>query len=189
DNATNNRANVNISGGADIAQYYISLGYYNETGQFKTEDIDSYNSTLKYDRFNFTSNLNVNVSPTTKLDFGLNGFLSNYNEPARGKNAIFNLATQHSPHTTPVQYSNGLWPFIKGTSEISYKEMYHSESNNSYDKTLRSTLRVNRCLELIIVGLSATGLFGLDVTLRNRVVRSGTLSAYYAGGRDGNGGL
>ncbi|WP_138090893.1 hypothetical protein [Sphingobacterium daejeonense] len=57
DNATNSRANLNITGGADIAQYYISLGYYNETGQFKTEDIESYNSSLKYDRFNFTSNL------------------------------------------------------------------------------------------------------------------------------------
>ena len=189
DNATNNRANVNISGGADIAQYYISLGYYNETGQFKTEDIDSYNSTLKYDRFNFTSNLNVNVSPTTKLDFGLNGFLSNYNEPARGKNAIFNLATQHSPHTTPVQYSNGLWPFIKGTTENPYKAMTQSGINNSYDNTVRSNLRLTQELDFITEGLSATGLFAFDVTLRNRLVRARTLPSYYAEGRDENGEL
>src|SRR5690606_38505111 len=65
DHATNNRANLNITGGADVAQYYISLGYYRETGQFKTEEIDSYNSALKYDRFNFTSNLNVNISART----------------------------------------------------------------------------------------------------------------------------
>lgn len=189
DNATNSRANVNITGGADIAQYYISLGYYNETGQFKTEDIENYNSSLKYDRFNFTSNLNVNVSPSTKLDFGLNGFLSNFNEPARGKNAIFNLATQYSPHTTPVQYSNGLWPFIKGTTENPYKAMTQSGINNSYENIVRSNLRLTQELDFLTEGLSVTGLFAFDVALRNNLKRERTLPSYFAEGRDENGEL
>lgn len=189
DNATNNRANVNITGGADIAQYYISLGYYNETGQFKTEDIENYNSNLKYDRFNFTSNLTVNISSSTKLDFGLNGYLSNYNEPARGKDHIFALATQYSPHTTPVQYSNGLWPFITGTTENPYKAMTQSGINNRYDNIVRSNLRLTQELDFITEGLNVTGLYAFDVSLRNSLTRARTLPSYFAEGRDEEGEL
>lgn len=189
DHATNNRANLNISGGADVAQYYISLGYYRETGQFKTEDIDTYNSSLKYDRFNFTSNLNVNISARTKLDFGLNGFLSNFNEPARGRDQIFVLATQFSPHITPVQYSNGLWPFVKGTTENPYKAMTQSGINNRYDNVVRSNLRLTQELDFITEGLKASGLFAFDVNLENNLTRSRSLPSYFAEGRDAEGNL
>lgn len=189
DNATNSRANLNITGGADIAQYYISLGYYNETGQFKTEDIESYNSSLKYDRFNFTSNLTVNISPKTKLDFGLNGFLSNFNEPARGRDQIFALATQYSPHITPIQYSNGLWPFVKGTTENPYKAMTQSGINNKYNNVVRSNLRLTQDLDFITEGLKVNGLFAFDVTLDNILKRSRNLPSYFAEGRNEDGEL
>jgi len=189
DNATNSRANLNITGGADIAQYYISLGYYNETGQFKTEDIESYNSSLKYDRFNFTSNLTVNISPRTKLDFGLNGFLSNFNEPARGRDQIFALATQYSPHITPIQYSNGLWPFVKGTTENPYKAMTQSGINNKYNNVVRSNLRLTQDLDFITEGLKVNGLFAFDVTLDNILKRSRNLPSYFAEGRNEDGEL
>ena len=188
-NAANSRANVNITGGADVAQYYISLGYYNETGQFKTEDIESYNAALKYDRFNFTSNLGVNISKRTKLDFGINGFLSNYNEPARGRDQIFALATQYSPHITPIRYSNGLWPLVKGTTENPYKAMTQSGISNKYNNVVRSNLRLTQDLDFITEGLKVNGLFAFDVTLDNNLKRSRNLPSYFAEGRDENGAL
>nr|WP_315402037.1 TonB-dependent receptor [uncultured Sphingobacterium sp.] len=188
-NATSNRANVNITGGADIAQYYLSLGYYNETGQFKTEDIDSYNSALKEDRFNFTSNLTVNVTSKTKIDFGINGYLKNYNEPARGRDNIFALATQASPHIIPVRYSDGSWPFVKGASENPYKALTQSGINNRYENTVRSNLRLTQQLDFITEGLSTSGLFAFDVLLRSTLSRSRNLPSYFAEGRDAEGKL
>ncbi len=188
-NATNNRANVNITGGADIAQYYLSLGYYNETGQFKTEDIDTYNSALKEDRFNFTSNLTVNVTPNTKIDFGINGFLKNYNEPARGRDYIFALATQTSPHVIPVQYSDGSWPFVKGATENPYKALTQSGINNRYDNVVRSNLRLTQQLGFLTEGLSANGLFAFDATVQSVLSRVRNLPSYFAEGRDDEGNL
>src|SRR5690606_14731839 len=188
-NATNNRANVNITGGADIAQYYLSLGYYNETGQFKTEDIDTYNSALKEDRFNFTSKLTVNVTPNTKIDFGINGFLKNYNEPARGRDYIFALATQTSPHVIPVQYSDGSWPFVKGATENPYKALTQSGINNRYDNVVRSNLRLTQQLGFLTEGLSANGLFAFDATVQSVLSRVRNLPAYFAEGRDDEGNL
>ena len=189
DFAGNRRANVNITGGADVAQYYISLGYYGETGQFKTEDIDSYNSALKYDRFNFTSNLGVNVFKNTKLDFGINGYLTNYNRPARGRDAIFSLASQAAPHITPIQYSNGLWPMVKGTTENPYKAMTQSGIANTYNNVVRSNLRLTQDLGMVTEGLKATGMFAFDVNLENILTRSRNLPSYFAEGRDAEGNL
>lgn len=187
--AWNNRVNLNINGGADLAQYYISLGYYKENGQFRTEDIENYNSSLKYDRFNFASNLNINIAKGTKLEFGLNGYLSNYNEPAQGKAQIFDLATSISPHIVPKQYSNGLWPLINGITENPYKVMTQSGISNSYDNIVRSNLRLTQELDFITTGLKASGLFAFDISVENNLKRSRTLPSYFAEGRDENGEL
>ena len=189
DYAGNNRANVNITGGADVAQYYISLGYYSETGQFKTGNVETFNSELKYDRFNFTSNLGVNLFQNTRLDFGLNGFLTNYNRPARGRDAIFGLASQTAPHIIPVQYSDGSWPFVKGTTENPYKAMTESGIANTYNNIVRSNLRLTQDLGFMTPGLKATGMFAFDVSLENILTRSRNLPSYYAEGRDADGNL
>ncbi|MFZ4262675.1 SusC/RagA family TonB-linked outer membrane protein [Sphingobacterium sp. HJSM2_6] len=188
-NATNNRANLNITGGADIAQYYLSLGYYNETGQFRTADIENYNSALKEDRFNFTSNLTVNVTPNTKIDFGINGYLKNFNEPARGRDYIFALATQTSPHVIPVQYSTGEWSFVKGATENPYKALTQSGINNRYDNVVRSNMRLTQQLGFITEGLSANVLFAFDATVESILTRSRNLPSYFAEGRDPDGNL
>lgn len=187
--AGSNRANLNITGGADIAQYYLSLGYYRETGQFKTEDIASYNSELKEDRFNFTSNLTINITPKTKIDFGLNGYLKNFNQPSWGRDNIFAAASMAAPHVMPIQYSDGSWPMVKGATENPYKALTQSGVSNIYNNVVRSNLRLTQRLDMITEGLSTSGLFAFDATLYSELIRARTLPSYFAEGRDDEGNL
>jgi len=189
DFGTNKRLTVNISGGSENATYYISTGYYGETGQFKTADVDAFNSELKYDRFNFTSNLNVNVTKSTKIEFGVNGFITNYNRPAVGVNQIFNLATQTAPHIIPARYSNGQWPQLQGTPASPYMALTQSGVTNEINNTVRSNLRVSQDLNSILDGLSATAMFAFDVNSFNGTTRNRTLPTYWATGRDEQGEL
>lgn len=189
DFGTNKRLTVNISGGSEKATYYISTGYFGETGLFKTGDVEAFNSELKYDRFNFTSNLNVNVTKSTKIDFGVNGFITNYNRPAAGVSQIFNLATQTAPHIIPAQYSNGQWPQLQGTPASPYMALTQSGVTNEINNTVRSNLRVSQDLNSIIDGLSATAMFAFDVNSFNGTTRSRTLPTYWATGRDEQGEL
>lgn len=48
-NAINQQYNVSISGGADIANYYASVGYYNERGTTVGTGFERFNATLKTD--------------------------------------------------------------------------------------------------------------------------------------------
>ena len=60
----NRRGNINIRGGVPNANYYASLSYYGETGMTRNFKLENYNTQMKYDRYNFTSNLNL--KPTSK---------------------------------------------------------------------------------------------------------------------------
>ncbi|MBJ7882132.1 SusC/RagA family TonB-linked outer membrane protein [Gelidibacter salicanalis] len=189
DFGSNDRVTLNVGGGSESAQYYLSAGYYGESGLFKTENIDSYNSELKLNRFNFTSNLNLNITRNTKLDFGINGYITDYNRPAYGVNTIFNIATASSPHTIPSQYSNGQWPQIKGTLQSPYMALTQSGVTNQASNTIRSNLRVTQELDMVLDGLSATAMFAYDVNNSTNLTRSRNLQTYFATGRDDEGNL
>ncbi|UKJ08483.1 SusC/RagA family TonB-linked outer membrane protein [Solitalea lacus] len=186
----NNRFTLNVSGGSENANYYISAGYFGEVGQFKRDAVQSYNSTLKLDRFNFTSNVGVNVTKTTKLDLGITGYVSNVNAPGYNSgnvNGIFNAATQTAPHIIPTRYSNGQWPQLSGTEASPFMYLTQSGFTNTYKNQIRSNIKVNQDLSQIITGLSASAMFAVDVNATNNLIRTRKLPTYYANALDGRG--
>jgi TonB-linked SusC/RagA family outer membrane protein len=184
DFGTNNRATLNINGGSENATYYISAGYFGEVGQYKRDKVQAFNSSLKQDRFNFTSNVSVNITPSTKLDLGVNGFITNLNRPAYGVNDLFKLVADSAPHVIPPQYSNGQWPQLQGAVISPLMALNQSGVVNTYNNAVRSNLRVNQDFGMLVKGLSATGMFAFDVNSTNSVTRSRTLQTYYALSRD-----
>ncbi|WP_129716700.1 TonB-dependent receptor [Pedobacter sp. SYP-B3415] len=186
----NRRATLNINGGSENAAYYISAGYYNEVGMFKRDQVQSYNSALKLDRFNFTSNVDVNLTRSTKLAFGLTGFITNLNQPAFGVNRIFELSTQTAPHVIPAgRYSNGQWPQLAGTEQSPSMALTQSGVTNTYNNTIRSNIKVTQDLEWLTKGLNISGMFAFDVNIDNNLSRSRTLQTYWATGRGADGNL
>ena len=59
--------NLNISGGSNAARYFVSVGYLNQEGIFKTEEKTT---NFGYNRFNLRSNLDLDV--TDDLTFSIN---------------------------------------------------------------------------------------------------------------------
>ena len=185
----NNRATLNVRGGSDNATYYISAGYYGEVGMFKRDEVQSYNSTLKMDRFSFTSNVGVNITKTTKLDLGVNGFITNINQPGYGVNELFALATSSAPHIIPTRYSNGQWPQLPGTLPSPLMALTQSGVTTTYNNTVRSNLKVAQELNMITKGLNFSALFAFDVNVNNNLNRTRTVQTYFGNTRDTEGNL
>lgn len=188
----NKRATLNVSGGSENSNYYISAGYFGEEGQFKTDNIQSYNSSLKLDRFNFTSNVEMNVTKSTKLALGINGFVTNMNQPASnitGVDNIFALATSAAPHVIPAQYSNGQWPQKVGTLPSPFMVLTQSGITNSSTSTIRSNIKATQDLGSIVKGLNFSTKFAFDLNTYLNYTRSRTVQTYFANGRDANGNL
>ena len=69
--SNNTRANVNVSGGTSSVKYYISGGFYNENGLFKTDPTADYNTGIYYRRFNFRANVDVKLTRHTSMNVNL----------------------------------------------------------------------------------------------------------------------
>ena len=76
--------NVNISGGTDRIRYFISAGAYTQGGLFKEFDLP-YNLSYQYNRFNYRSNLDIDVTKTTTLTMNIAGNVNNASKPYTGQ--------------------------------------------------------------------------------------------------------
>ena len=174
-------ANLNASGGVENAQYYVSLGYFNESGFLKTDELAKYNSSLKYNRYNFTSNLNLRVTKTTKLDVGLQGFFSNGNYPGINTGDIFQSAMDAAPVAYPVMYPGGFVPgqSSNGGFRNPYADLTRRGYRNEFKNQLYSNIRATQDLGIFTKGLSATLMFAFDAYNQNYITRSKREDTYY----------
>ncbi len=186
----NRRARVNASGGSENAQYYLSMGYYDEHGLYKTDKLANYNSAIKFTRYNFTSNLSLKVTKNTKVDFGASGYISNGNFPGNSADAIWNAAYLLPPILIPPVYSNGLNSQIR-TGDIfnPYNLLTQSGYVTEFRSQLWSNIRVTQDLGAILPGLSATAMFSFDNYNTHYISRTKSVDGYLATGRDSTGKL
>jgi len=187
---SNRRARVNANGGSENAQYYLALGYYDEDGLYKTDGLANYNSAIKFSRFNFTSNLTLNITKTTKVDFGASGWISNGNYPGTSTESIWNAAYLLPPIIIPPVYSNGLNSQIRtGDVNNPYNLLTQSGYVTEFRSQLWSNIRVTQDLGMLVKGLSATAMFSFDNYNAHTISRTKSVDGYLATGRDANGNL
>ncbi|GGH64184.1 SusC/RagA family TonB-linked outer membrane protein [Filimonas zeae] len=185
----NRRANVNASGGSERATYYLSVGYYNETGLYKTDELAQYNSAIRFTRYNFTSNLSLKLFNNTKVDFGASGWISDANYPGRGAQDIWNAAYIMPPTIIPVRYSNGLIPQARGEEANPYDMLTQSGYINNTHSQLWSNIRVTQDMGNLVKGLSVYGMFSFDNYNYHQISRTKTVDTWFATNRDADGKL
>ncbi|MEC5142900.1 TonB-dependent receptor [Chitinophaga sp. 212800010-3] len=187
---SNKRANVNLRGGTDITNYYVSVSYYDEVGLFKRDDLARYNSDIKFTRYNFTSNLNMRVTKTTRLEFGVQGYIGNGNFPGTGTNTIFESAITLPPIVHPPKYSDGRIAGQRtGSVANPYDQLTQSGYVTEFRNQLFSNIRLRQDLDFIVKGLSFTSMFSFDTYNEHRMARTKTVDNWLATGRDANGQL
>ncbi|SFK89876.1 SusC/RagA family TonB-linked outer membrane protein [Proteiniphilum acetatigenes] len=100
----NQRYNLNINGGGKVAQYYLSASYNKDNGILEVDKRNNFNNNISIDRYNLTTNINLNLTPTTKASFKMNGVFERYNGPIQSGNEIFNNVMNGNPVDFPKYY-------------------------------------------------------------------------------------
>ena len=165
----NRRVNVNVRGGSEKVAYYASVSYFNETGMTVTDkNIDTYDSKMKYSRYNFTTNLNIDVTPTTKVEIGAQGYLGEGNYPAISSADLYNAAMSISPVEYPKMFFVNGEAYVPGTStNNNFNNPYSQATRRGYDNLTKnqiySNLRVTQNLDMLTKGLKLTTMYAFDV--------------------------
>ena len=97
-------ANYNVSGGSQRVKYFLSLGYSHEGSIFK--DFSEWsNANFRYDRINYRSNLDFDVTRSTKLSVKVGGVLGIKDTPTdKTGSGMFNMMYSASPMMYPAYY-------------------------------------------------------------------------------------
>jgi TonB-linked SusC/RagA family outer membrane protein len=103
--STNNKkANINLSGGGQVATYYVALGVDKESGLLKVDKKNNFNNNIDIGRYNIRSNVLFKLTPTTKLDTRLQSRFERYNGPFASATSIFNMVMNINPVDFPAVY-------------------------------------------------------------------------------------
>lgn len=95
--------NMNVDGGTDKANYFFNLGYMKQDGLFKSGDLD-------YDRYNFRSNVNVNITKRFRAQVLTSGHIDRKNQPFQDLWTIFKYAWNQVPINQIYANNNPLYP-------------------------------------------------------------------------------
>ena len=183
DYAQNHRVNLNISGGGDVAQYYLALSHINESGLLKVEPLNNFNNNINIKRSNLRANVNVNLSKTTKIATKYYSLFERYNGPTTSANDIFGMVVQANPANFPKVYSpdentmnfNHSLFGNKGNGGFPnpYAEMVKGYKDRFSNTTL-AQFSVEQNLDAITEGLRLRGMASVRTFLSNENQRSFT---------------
>ena len=180
--ATSRRANFSARGGSENSTFYVSLAYYDENSLMKTDPNASYNASTRFKRYNFTSNIDMNWTKTTKFELGVQGYITSTNYPAvpatfgynglnqyapSGANApqqIFSDIMQTSPVLYPTMYPGELAPGVsnQGAQPNPYVELTQTGFQNLFSNQLYTNARLTQDFSPLIKGLSAYFMYSYD---------------------------
>ena len=188
----NQRYTLNVRGGSERARYFVSGAYFHETGIFKNNNLEDYDTNIGLTRYNLRSNIDIDVTKSTLLSIDLSGQYTQANQPGKDSNEIFSKISLSPPHLIPMVYSDGT---VSSPSEPTsnilnpYNLVAHTGYGKSWKTSIQSTVKLQQKLDFITKGLSWMGRISFDSYSAYSMTRTKTTSAYYATGRDENGKL
>ncbi|WP_417885795.1 SusC/RagA family TonB-linked outer membrane protein [Zunongwangia sp.] len=113
DYTINESLNLSASGGSEKARYYISGTYTVDNGVLDVEGINNFNSNIKLRNYSLRSNVNLQLTPTTKARVNIYGQFDDFNGPVGGGKGIFNKAVWSNPVAFPAIYPADYLPYIE----------------------------------------------------------------------------
>lgn len=167
DFAQDYRVNLSVRGGSETTKYFGSLAFQSVNDIFDGSKYDNnkgYLGEYRYDRFNYRTNLDFDITSTTEFSVSLGGFLGIRETPS-GLNTVTNGIYEIPPNAYTPYYPDGLY----GQAFLDIFGLTNSIvslSNTGYNKF--TTFEVNtdfilkQKLNFIAEGLTLEGRFSLD---------------------------
>ena len=163
------KANANVSGGDDIAKYYVSLGYFKNGGLYKNTDMnDGYSTNINADNVSFRSNLDINVNKNWSVALDLSGQVYQINRPISSSATIWDAIYKYPTHMFPTYVQEGVY----GGTSIYQNNPSGSINARGYrrvnNRELTSTLTTKYDFGDVVKGLSAGLRYASDNFYQNQ---------------------
>jgi TonB-linked SusC/RagA family outer membrane protein len=198
DNTDVSRYTINFRGGGERVKFFVSGAYYTENGLYNSNTVENYDANLKYERYNLRSNIDMELSKTTKMSIDMSGYFVKQNAPLTTADNLWSIISMAPRYLFPMVYSDGAFsehPVYSAGSVGSAERAnpYNLLNNMGYTKnwevTVQSRVNLVQDLDVVTKGLSWRGSVSFDAVTQGRLNRSKEANSFYATGRDTDGNL
>ena len=175
--------NYNLRGGTDRVKYYVSVGYTNE-GSLVKRLSEWKNCTFNYQKINYRSNIDIDVTKSTKLSLKIGGSTGISSRPGTNSDggvsvgSLFTYMYMASPMMFPAYYPASIMEQIPdwnypGVAEDRLAQQGMSYIQNPYSvmatgdflqtttNKLNTDIHLTQNLDFITKGLSLKGMASL----------------------------
>lgn len=172
------KISATIQGGSKKIKYFGSLAYMHEGDMFRDYDNGKpYDPNYDFDRFNFRSNVDFDLTKTTRLKFDLAGFFSRKNtnwnnegSTSRADQWMYSAAYFLAPNMFLPMYSDGKWGAYADGANSSTNPLaavYNLGLRQTRATQINARFAVEQDLSFITKGLKASIQATYDNTIRS----------------------
>lgn len=198
------KVSANISGGGKFARYFTALSFYNQDGQYKLNpgqydwvpsEVGKFGKNINYKRYNFRTNVDMDITTTTVVSVGLQGNVIENTTPfgdsgeiTNGSNNIYRDIINAAPNAMPVRYRDGKLAGVDGLNNP-YNDLTQRGYTRTMGNSLRANISVDQDLKFITEGLSAKLVYAYDYHNTTIEERSRGINYFQATSREETGEL
>lgn len=110
DRGASDIATLSFRGGSTKMRYYTMMNLQDNRGFIKNFDTNAdYSTQEKYSKANFRTNLDIDLSPKTKMQANIMGILNEFSRPGMGSDNLISKLYQLPSAAFPIRTESGLW--------------------------------------------------------------------------------
>lgn len=184
--AMNQKVNLNVKGGGNIARYYVSASFSQNNGILKVDPNNNFNQNIDLKIYTLRSNVNIDLTKTTELKVSLDGTFEDYTGPLQSGEAMYKLIMKSNPVLFPAKYPiDDDHLYVKHTmfgnaEDGQYLNPYAQmvRGYREYNKAIMGAqMELKQDLDFFVKGMSARALFNTKRESYSEISRQ--YSPYY----------
>ena len=169
---------LSIRGGTDKVRYYVLANYFSQGGNYKYSNAGEYDSQTKFTRYNFRSNIDININRylSTRLDLGAR--ITDRNAPGTTAGRLMTICATQTPYL-PILVEENAHPqneeyiqqnprgMLYGDNIYRYNllgELSRTGYLNEKNTYLNGSFAMNLDMEFLTKGLKAEVMFSYDAS-------------------------
>ena len=169
---------LSIRGGTDKVRYYVLANYFSQGGNYKYSNAGEYDSQTKFTRYNFRSNIDININRylSTRLDLGAR--ITDRNAPGSTAGRLMTICATQPPYL-PILVEENAHPqneeyiqqnprgMLYGDNIYRYNllgELSRTGYLNEKNTYLNGSFAMNLDMEFLTKGLKAEVMFSYDAS-------------------------
>ena len=137
--------------------------------------MEDYDANIGLKRYNLRSNVDMDITKTTKLSVDMSGQYKTQNNPGNSSDQIWKHIVLFPTHLVPLTWSDGTAAAIESDADGRYNPytlLNYSGYSKTWSAALQTKATLKQKLDFITQGLSVQGSISFDANFSSSMKRS-----------------